>query len=429
VLFDGRSAYRGLRFFVCERGDIRSQEISVRLTFAVVLILELVACCRPAAAQNWPSDFSATPPATFASPGYASPLSPTVAKTKYDEQQQSVFIVDEPRSPNVWQTGASASTGRVYPASATMSVGGPPALVYEPGQQFQMFDSPQLGPSASGRVYNTIDAPVLPPGAILPEECIDYSCEPWHWQLLPQGLIWHSYLAGPKEPRLEALVFSGPNLDTKFDGMVGGRVGLLRYGNSADFRPQGWQLDVEGAALIREDVTQDQDVDGYDFRVGIPVTYGVGNYMMKISWYHTSAHIGDEFMLKHPNFERLNYSRNAIVWGHAYYLTEAIRVYGEIDYGYFVDGGNKPWAFQFGWEYSPVVRGAHGAPFLAMNAYLREENDFGGFYTLQTGWQWRGARGGQLVRVGFHYQTGPSTLNEFFDRSEEQIGAGLWYDF
>jgi hypothetical protein len=151
--------------------------------------------------------------------------------------------------------------------------------------------------------------------------------------------------------------------------------------------------------------------------------------MMKISWYHTSAHLGDEFMLKHPAFMRINYSRNAIVWGHAYYLTDAIRIYGEIDYGYWTDGGNKPWAFQFGWEYSPVVRGAHGAPFLAMNAYLRQENDFGGFYTLQTGWQWRGARGGQLVRLGFHYQTGPSTLNQFFNQSEEQIGVGLWYDF
>ena len=383
-------------------------------------------------AQSWPADASATPSATFASPIYgAAGLNPTVPRAKYDEQQQSVFILDEPTTRAAWQTGgANPFSGRVYPASATMPLAATPASVYEPGQQqFQMFDAPHLGPSGSATVYNTIETPSLPPDTFLPEECIDYSCEPWNWQLLPQGLIWHSYLAGPKEPRMEALVFSGPHLDTKFDGMVGGRVGLLRYGNSADYRPEGWQLDVEGAALIREDVTQDQDVDGYDFRVGIPVTYGFGNYLMKISWYHTSAHIGDEFELKHPDFVRINYSRNALVWGHAYYLTEAIRVYGEVDYGYFTDGGNKPWAFQFGWEYSPVVRGRHGAPFLAMNAYLRQENDFGGFFTFQTGWQWRGARGGQRVRLGFHYQTGPSTLNEFFDQSEEQLGVGLWYDF
>src|SRR5436190_10424238 len=46
--FDGRSACRGSRFFGClqrERVDIRSQEIFVRLTVAVVLVFELAACC------------------------------------------------------------------------------------------------------------------------------------------------------------------------------------------------------------------------------------------------------------------------------------------------------------------------------------------------------------------------------------------------
>ena len=35
------------------------------------------------------------------------------------------------------------------------------------------------------------------------------------------------------------------------DGTLGGRVGLLRYGDSRKIFPQGWQLDVEAAAIIR----------------------------------------------------------------------------------------------------------------------------------------------------------------------------------
>src|SRR5690606_21762744 len=135
--------------------------------------------------------------------------------------------------------------------------------------------------------YSTVAPPTLSPGQIM-GDCIDYSCEMWHWQILPPGLIWHSYLAGPKEPRFEALLLHESDLGTLFDGMVGGRVGLLRYGNSADFRPQGWQLDLEGAAFIRQDPEENSDVDGYDFRIGFPITYGYGRYLMKISWYHKS---------------------------------------------------------------------------------------------------------------------------------------------
>jgi hypothetical protein len=377
---------------------------------AAVFVFALAALARAAHGQNWQSDAAPASPTTFAGPIYGLAAAPSFPQTTYDSRQQSVYIVDGPPAGTLASTAAAA------------------APVYQPGQNFQLLDTPPAYKPASALPYSTLEAPCLPPGAVVPD-CVDYSCEPWSWQLLPQGLIWHSYLAGPKEPRFEALLIGGQNVGEKFDGMVGGRVGLLRYGNTADFRPQGWQLDLEGAAVIREDELESQLVDGYDFRVGIPITYGWGPFTMKFSWYHTSAHLGDEFMLANPSFPRINYSRNAIVWGLGYYLTDDIRLYGEIDYGYWTDGGNKPWAFQFGWEYSPLVRGFHGAPFVAMNAFLRQENDYGGFFTFETGWQWRGLHGGQLIRAGFIYQNGPNTLNEFFRFSEQQVGGGLWYDF
>ncbi len=134
-------------------------------------------------------------------------------------------------------------------------------------------------------------------------------------------------------------------------------------------------------------------------------------------------------MLKHPTFTRINYSRNALVWGNGYFLTPDLRIYGELEYAYFVDGGSRPWAFQCGIEYNPVVRGCARAPFFDINAYLKQENDWGGPLTVETGWQWRPLRGGQLVRTGFFYQTGPSVYGQFFRDSEQLIGYGLWYDF
>lgn len=395
-----------------------------------VVIFGLIGLAGVATAQSLPDDARLSQAASPGSTAYGTGAGATFPHTTYDDHQQSVYIVDEPAaSITPLPTNVGVPPSGVYLASAMPRVGGAETpAIYQPGQQFQLLDSTHSKATASPVAYNTIESPCLSPGECVPD-CIDYSCEPWTFQVLPQGLIWHSYLAGPKEPRFEALIIGGQNVGEKFDGEVGGRVGLFRYGNTADFRPQGWQVDVEGAAIIREDEQQAQLVDGYDFRVGVPVTYGWGNYTMKISWYHTSAHLGDEFMLANPTFPRINYSRNAIVWGLGYYLMEDVRIYGEVDYGYWTDGGNKPWAFQFGWEYSPVVRELHGAPFVAMNGFLRQENDYGGFFTFETGWQWRGARGGQLIRAGFIYQNGPNTLNEFFRFSEQQIGGGLWYDF
>ena len=61
--------------------------------------------------------------------------------------------------------------------------------------------------------------------------------------------------------------------------------------------------------------------------------------------------------------------------------------------------------------------------FFAVNAHLREENDYGGNFTVQTGWQWRG-RTGHLLRLGMQYFNGMSEQYEFYNKFEEQIGVG-----
>jgi hypothetical protein len=189
-------------------------------------------------------------------------------------------------------------------------------------------------------------------------------------------------------------------------------------------------LDVEGAAFVRLDPEENIDLDAADYRAGIPLTYGIGDYQMKLGYYHLSAHAGDEFLAKNPNFTRINYVRDAVVWGHSYYATPDIRLYGEVAWAFYTDGGAKPWEFQLGAEYVPARwNGSRGVPFAAINGHLREEVDFGGELSVQAGWAWRASRGEQLLRVGLQYVNGPSPMYEFYQDFEEQIGVGLWYDF
>jgi hypothetical protein len=254
--------------------------------------------------------------------------------------------------------------------------------------------------------------------------------EAWRLHVLPDGLIYRSYLAGVKEPRLSSVWFHDKNQGWLHDATLGGRVGLLRYGNSRSDWPEGWQWDVEGAAFPRVDPEEEWDLNAADFRAGTALTYGEGPYQTKFAYYHLSSHIGDEFLIKNPTFQRINYVRDAFVWSHSYYWTSDLRLYFELEYAFNTDGGAEPLAFQFGADFSPAYpTGLRGAPFAAVNAYLREDFDFGGNFVAQAGWQWRGGCTNKLLRIGLHYYTGVSSQWEFFDRYEEQIGAGVWYDY
>lgn len=182
---------------------------------------------------------------------------------------------------------------------------------------------------------------------------MDASGDSWDLQLIPIGSIYHSYLAGVKEPRFASVSNYEQDLGWIWDIALGGRVGLIRYGNRDSLRPDGWQLDFEGAVFPRLDLEHEHDVISMDLRAGVPLTYGHGPYRLKFAYYHLC---------------------------------------------------------------------------LAINGHLREELDFGGNLVVQAGWQWRGPAG-HLFRTGLQYFNGKSDQFEFYDRFEQKIGIGIWYDF
>ena len=329
-----------------------------------------------------------------------------------------------------------------YPATSTPLSGSPALSPYsDAGPQLMAAAPSGPGGISSPSTPGDLAAPGTPLGGANAElstrplnlnaygEPSLLSEEPWSWQVVPPGLMYKSYLAGNREPRLGSQLVHERNLGWTWDATVGGRAGILRYGTDNDFWPQGWQLDVEGAAFPRLDLEHNEDLTSVDFRGGLLSTTRQGPWETKFGFYHISSHIGDEYLLRNPDFPRLNYVRESLVAGIAAYLNPSLRVYSEAGWAFQEDGGAKPWEFQFGADFSPPSRPApRGAPFFAINGHLRQENDFGGNVTVQTGWQWRG-RSGHLFRVGMQYFNGMSDQGQFYNTFEEQIGLGLWYDY
>jgi hypothetical protein len=254
---------------------------------------------------------------------------------------------------------------------------------------------------------------------------------PWTWQIVPSGLLYRSYLAGPRESRLASVWnWQTPGGGRFWDFTLGGHVGLLRYGTAGGPRPGGFQLDADAAAFPRLDLRNENDLTSVDFRGGIPLTFAYGPWESKFGYYHTSSHLGDEFLLKHQGFPRLNYVRDELILGVACRIRPSLRLYGEAGYAFHCDGGARPWQFQFGAECSDLEpRGLRGAPFLAVNGHLRQEVSWGGSLSAQAGWQWRGAGPGHLLRAGVNYFNGMSEQYSFLHQFEQQVGTGIWYDY
>lgn len=274
-----------------------------------------------------------------------------------------------------------------------------------------------VGPSASG-FGDSLDS-----YSMAGYDSLGMAAQP---EFLPLEILYPSYLAGPKEPRIGTQIFNERDDGALWDTTLGGRFGWLR---GSDSLGRLWQVDVEGAAILRLDPNEEIDLRSVDFRAGIPLTMAWGPNRWKFAYYHLSAHIGDEFLIKNPTFDRLNYVRDALVLGYSRYFGKRVRVYGEASWAFYHEI-SEPWQFQFGYEYAPTrPTGIFGAPFFAINAQLREEVNYSGTTTLHAGWAWREPRAGRLLRTGFFLQTGKSHQYEFFDESETQIGAGVWYDF
>ena len=124
----------------------------------------------------------------------------------------------------------------------------------------------------------------------------------------PSDDVFRPLIADPKQPQFFAIwqatrvrtdgssanigsVALGENFGfyTKRYGCDGVQIGLLT-GVFSQFN-----LDKKNAELINT-----------DFIVGLPVSFRVGNWSARLRHYHQSSHIGDEFLLSRPGFNRLD---------------------------------------------------------------------------------------------------------------------------
>ena len=251
----------------------------------------------------------------------------------------------------------------------------------------------------------------------------------YEWQVMPSGLMYKAYVAGEKESRMASVFLaSSGRQGIVWENTLGGHVGLLRYGTTDSLRPEGWQFDLEGAAMPRVDMGHNDDLEACDYRAGFLSTWRYGNNAFKAGYYHLSSHLGDEFLLRNTGYQRLNYVRDSLIVGWTRHLSDDAQAYFEIANAFNHEDGAKPLELQYGIQYAPMKLGLRGAPFAAINGHTRQDFGYVTSVNVMAGWQWRGYSS-HTYRVGMQYYKGPALQWEFAGQRETLTGAGMWMDY
>ena len=250
--------------------------------------------------------------------------------------------------------------------------------------------------------------------------------EPYRYVTLPSQLLWEVPLANPREPRMYGKFF---NLKGKsyIDTAIGAQFGLGRIAPK-DRENEGIQLDVFAAVFTRFDPKR--FLTSADYRAGIPLTYRKGPWSTKLSYEHTSTHIGDEYSQAF-HVKQVPLVLDEAVFGVSRYFGSHFRIYGQSGYAFNTakeTNRNNRTRFDFGASYLNYTdTGPVGRPYAGVDVDIRSYQSYQLNTSGQIGWQWVGH--GRSVRLGLEGYHGRSPYGQFYKVQEQWFGFAAYYDW
>jgi Protein of unknown function (DUF1207) len=254
----------------------------------------------------------------------------------------------------------------------------------------------------------------------------------------PQDQIFCALLADPKEPRSFVSYLRGEfrTLDdpegagTNIGSVgLGDNFGLVRWGGSR--RGEGVQLDLIGSIFAQFDLgSPSNDLINADYIVGLPVTVRHRGFSARVTFYHQSSHLGDEYLLRDRDepIDRENLSFEAV----GLVLSQEfgpLRIYG---------GGERLFRREPDTVAERLVHGgiefrtrrAGPARFVAaVDMKSTEQQDWSPATSGRAGVEFArsGASGHPVRLVAFMIELyqGPSPYGQFFQDDISYVGFGL----
>ncbi len=257
----------------------------------------------------------------------------------------------------------------------------------------------------------------------------------------PTDDVFRPLLADPKQPQ----TFATWQFTRSRTDRTSANVGSVALGENFGFYTKrtgcnGWQVSLLTGMFSQFNMdAPSTELINTDFIVGIPVSWRSGNWSTRARYYHQSSHLGDEFLLGRPGFNRVDLSYEEI---------EAIVSY---DYRWarlYAGGGyllhREPASLdrhrvQWGLELRGPLRGSKVlakfydavlvTPVLAADFKSIEESQWIINWNVVGGLEWSRAGSLRRFRIMGNYYRGFNPHGQFFAQKIETVGEGLYFMF
>lgn len=174
-----------------------------------------------------------------------------------------------------------------------------------------------------------------------------------------------------------------------------------------------------------------------DFYAGIPISYARGPWSFRLRGYHISSHLGDEYMVDHPETVRVNPSIEAVDLFTSYQATEAIRFYWGPGCVVHSDPTFKWQPFYIAYGTEARFFGAkfhrqrlYGTCFIALFLKNSQEHDYNFDGTYRAGYEFSKLQGiGRKFRLYVGYHHGYSEEGQFSKEKTRYFEFSMNYGF
>ena len=230
-------------------------------------------------------------------------------------------------------------------------------------------------------------------------------------------------------------LFGTPLVDVSYYDMIP----IIRFFNLFTNEDQ-LELDIEGALwAFFQTFKEYAPLVNADYYIGGSINYAWDRWAFRMRVFHISSHIGDEFLLIHPDFNRKNPSAEYVDLFASYVPIDPLRLY--LGFGYIPIRDPsfriKRWYVQGGAEYYipcfQFVSLCHmisGSPYVAANIGSWENHNWNINQTYVLGYEIAKLYGlERKLRFYMQYHNGYSFEGQFCDLRTQYFSLRLSYGF
>jgi hypothetical protein len=245
---------------------------------------------------------------------------------------------------------------------------------------------------------------------------------------MPDQRLLPRLLAGPLEPTTSAHLVLPVRSPTRFGRIIEGQaafgasLAVLRLDGSGS--DDVVLLGVGGGVIGRFNLeTQERDIISSDWTFSLPLIVRRGGHWLRLQYFHTSAHLGDEYIVRF-GADRIPYARDAAE-GLAYVRAGgAIGLYAGARWAFRVDPPEHDrFAIRAGVELTPRATG-HLRPYLAADVESDEHHDWTPRLDARLGTWLTPADSYPGVRVELGLLIGPPFQGQFQDGRTTAVSLG-----